>query len=55
MNEYQLVSDYKHIEKYKESFNELAKTIFEIDFKKWYKKGCWNDNYICYSSLMEIK
>ncbi|NKQ18368.1 GNAT family N-acetyltransferase [Brevibacillus laterosporus] len=51
MNEYQLVSDYKHIEKYKESFNELAKTIFEIDFKKWYKKGCWNDNYICYSFI----
>ncbi|MBT2648446.1 GNAT family N-acetyltransferase [Bacillus sp. ISL-34] len=49
MNDYQLVSDYKYIETYKESFNELAKMIFKIDFKKWYDKGCWNDNYICYS------
>ncbi|AJS57886.1 GNAT family N-acetyltransferase [Paenibacillus sp. IHBB 10380] len=49
MSEYQLISDYKHIEKYKESFNELAKMIFEINFKDWYSKGCWNDNYICYS------
>lgn len=49
MSEYQLISDYKQIEKYKESFKELAKQIFEIDFKKWYDKGCWNDNYICYS------
>ncbi|MDQ0178383.1 GNAT family N-acetyltransferase [Bacillus chungangensis] len=49
MSEYQLISDYKQIEKYKESFKELAKQIFEIDFKEWYDKGCWNDNYICYS------
>lgn len=49
MTNYQLVSDYKDVDTYKESFNELAKNIFELDFKKWYEKGCWNDNYICYS------
>lgn len=49
MSEYQLISDYKQIEKYKKSFNELAKQVFEVDFKEWYDKGCWNDNYICYS------
>ncbi|BBI33294.1 GNAT family N-acetyltransferase [Cohnella abietis] len=49
MKNYQLVNDYKLNETYKESFNELAKTVFEIDFKQWYEKGCWNDNYICYS------
>ncbi|RUT45454.1 GNAT family N-acetyltransferase [Paenibacillus anaericanus] len=49
MTDYQLVSDYKDIETYKESFNELAKIVFGLDFKKWYEKGCWNDNYICYS------
>jgi predicted N-acetyltransferase YhbS len=49
MKIYQLVSDYKDIETFKESFNELAKTVFGLDFKKWYEKGCWNDNYICYS------
>lgn len=49
MGEYQLISDYKQIKKYKESFNELAKQVFNLDFKQWYDKGCWNDNYICYS------
>lgn len=51
MTDYKLVSDYKCIEKYKESFNELAKMVFEIDFKKWYEKGYWNEDYICYSYL----
>lgn len=49
MRNYQLISDYKNVDTYKESFNELAKMIFELDFKQWYEKGCWNDNYICYS------
>ncbi|TKI55160.1 GNAT family N-acetyltransferase [Brevibacillus antibioticus] len=51
MGEYRLISDYKHIETYKESFNELAKQIFQLDFKEWYNKGFWNDNYVCYSYL----
>ncbi|MGN4123453.1 GNAT family N-acetyltransferase [Lysinibacillus sphaericus] len=51
MNEYQLISDYKQNEKYKESFNELAKQVFELDFKEWYDRGLWGDNYICYSYL----
>jgi len=51
MTNYQLVSDYKDIETYKNSFNELAKLVFGLDFKKWYEKGCWNDNYICYSYI----
>lgn len=49
MSEYQLISDYKQNERHKESFNELAKHVFELDFKEWYNKGCWNDNFICYS------
>ncbi|WP_409346169.1 GNAT family N-acetyltransferase [Paenibacillus sp. MBLB4367] len=49
MNEYQLISDYKQIETYRESFFELAKHMFKLDFKEWYDKGCWNDRYICYS------
>jgi GNAT superfamily N-acetyltransferase len=49
MSKYQLISDYKHIRKYKESFNDLSKQVFKLDFKKWYDKGFWNDNYICYS------
>lgn len=49
MANYQLVIDYKLNETYRESFFELAKLVFGIEFKKWYEKGCWNDNYICYS------
>ncbi|UHA73482.1 GNAT family N-acetyltransferase [Paenibacillus sp. 481] len=49
MAEYQLISDYKHISKYRESFIELANHLFKINFTEWYNKGCWNDNYICYS------
>jgi GNAT superfamily N-acetyltransferase len=53
MNEYQLISDYKHIDKYKLSFNSLAQSIFGIDFKPWYEQGGWNDKYICYSFIDE--
>jgi GNAT superfamily N-acetyltransferase len=49
MNEYQLISDYKHVQKYREGFNELAKKVFKLDFEEWYNRGCWNDNYICHS------
>lgn len=49
MSDYQLISDYKQNERLKESFNELAKEVFGLDFKEWYDRGCWNDNYICYS------
>lgn len=51
MSDYQLVSDYKHIEKNKESFNALAKSIFGIDFSPWYEQGGWSDKYICYSYI----
>jgi len=44
-----LISDYKHIEKYRAGFNELAAGVFGIDFEPWYKAGFWNDRYICYS------
>ncbi|KZE53978.1 GNAT family acetyltransferase [Brevibacillus parabrevis] len=49
MREYQLISDYKHNQTYKKSFNELAKQVFQLDFHEWYTRGCWNDDYICYS------
>jgi GNAT superfamily N-acetyltransferase len=49
MTVYQLISDYKNINLYKESFNELAKLVFGIDFKTWYEKGYWSDNYVCFS------
>lgn len=51
MTNYQLVYDYKDNLKYRVSFNELAKFVFNLDFSKWYEKGCWNDQYICYSYI----
>jgi len=44
-----LISDYKNINKYRSSFNELAGEVFEIDFEPWYKAGFWNERYVCYS------
>lgn len=51
MTNYRLVYDYKDNQKYRESFNELAKLVFDLDFRQWYEKGCWNDQYICYSYM----
>lgn len=51
MSKYQLISDYKDNEIYKNSFIELAKQVFKIDFSRWDQLGCWNDDYICYSFL----
>lgn len=49
MNELVFIKDYKDIEKYRVSFNELAQRSFDIHFEEWYQRGCWNDRYICYS------
>ncbi|HOT76583.1 MAG TPA: GNAT family N-acetyltransferase [Candidatus Wallbacteria bacterium] len=44
-----LISDYKNIEKYRSSFNDLAAEVFGIDFEPWYKAGFWNERYVCFS------
>jgi GNAT superfamily N-acetyltransferase len=51
MNELTLIYDYKDMTEYRQSFNQLAKSTFGIDFEKWYQKGFWDDRYICYSYL----
>lgn len=43
------VSDYKHNNTLRNSFNNLAKIVFGIDFEEWYRKDLWEDNYICHS------
>lgn len=47
--DYHYIEDYKDNKYYRESFFELARDTFGIDFEKWYEKGFWNDQYICYS------
>lgn len=49
MDNFKFVHNYKHIDKYRISFNNLAQRTFNIDFEKWYQLGLWNDRYICYS------
>jgi predicted N-acetyltransferase YhbS len=49
LSELKFICDYKNIDKYRLSFNELANSIFGIDFEKWYQTGLWNDSYVCYS------
>ena len=51
MENFKLIYNYKDNQKYRESFNELAKKTFEIDFEEWYQRGFWNENYVCYSYL----
>lgn len=51
MTNYQLINDYKDNQKYRESFNDLTRLVFGLDFSQWYEKGCWNDQYICYSYI----
>ncbi|PGM56126.1 hypothetical protein [Bacillus sp. AFS053548] len=53
MSEFQLISDYKHISMYRNSFIKLAKQTFGIDFNDWYEKGFWTDRYVCYSYVKE--
>ncbi|HBM3816804.1 TPA: GNAT family N-acetyltransferase [Listeria innocua] len=48
---YELISDYKDNKMYRDSFNKLAESTFDINFEEWFQKGFWNDKYICYSYL----
>lgn len=50
---YQLIKNYRGDSNYRSSFFDLAKKIFGLDFDIWYQKGCWNDQYICYSFVDE--
>ncbi len=45
------VQDYKHNDRYRHSFSQLAKEAFNIDFERWYSRGYWNDRYVCFSFL----
>jgi GNAT superfamily N-acetyltransferase len=45
------IHDYKERSEYRQSFNQLAKDTFGIDFEEWYKQGFWNDRYVCYSFI----
>lgn len=37
------------------SFNDLAKTVFGLDFEAWHRAGCWTDRYRPYSLVRDGK
>ncbi|MFJ5672157.1 hypothetical protein ACIQAS_11005 [Bacillus safensis] len=52
MEAYELVSDYRHDDKLKESFHKLALCIhFNLIFSDWCKRGYWDEKYIPYSFI----
>ncbi|MBC1999958.1 GNAT family N-acetyltransferase [Listeria marthii] len=48
---YEMISDYKDNKLYRDSFNRLAESTFDINFEEWFNKGFWNDKYVCYSYI----
>ena len=51
--EFNIVKNYKNNNKLRESFNELAKETFSIDFEDWYENGYWTEKYNPYSVEIE--
>ncbi|TXG10675.1 GNAT family N-acetyltransferase [Listeria monocytogenes] len=43
--------DYKDNKMYRDSFNKLAESTFDINFEEWFRSGFWNDKYVCYSYI----
>ncbi|EKZ4887023.1 GNAT family N-acetyltransferase [Listeria monocytogenes] len=52
---YEMISDYKNNKMYRDSFNRLAESTFDINFEEWYSDGFWNDKYVCYSYIDDNK
>ncbi|EAD4056564.1 TPA: GNAT family N-acetyltransferase, partial [Listeria monocytogenes] len=42
---YEMISDYKDNKMYRDSFNKLAESTFDINFEEWFRSGFWNDKY----------
>ncbi|MFD0051944.1 GNAT family N-acetyltransferase [Actinomycetes bacterium NPDC127524] len=49
MTDLTFYKDYKNDEELRKSFNELATSVFGINFEDWYQKGYWKSRYIPFS------
>lgn len=47
--ELRLVKGYREQDVLRESFMELARATFDLDFQDWYENGYWGENYVPYS------
>lgn len=48
---YKLIKAYQNNDVIRGSFNDLAQSVYGLDFEDWYQNGYWSDNYIPYSIL----
>ncbi|MEQ9298044.1 MAG: GNAT family N-acetyltransferase [Cyclobacteriaceae bacterium] len=49
--DYQFISDFKHNENIRTSFNRLTSSTFWFSLESWYQEGFWGDYYVPYSLL----
>ncbi len=54
-NDYRFIKGYQADNTYRKSFNELAQSVFELNFEGWYQNGYWTGKYIPYSFLHNDK
>lgn len=52
-SKFPVFSNYQNDEVLRKSFNYLANDVFGIDFEQWYQKGCWDDNFVCHSIVIQ--
>ncbi|MFJ8064031.1 GNAT family N-acetyltransferase [Psychrobacillus sp. NPDC096426] len=55
MGELQFIKNYRDNEQHRESFFELANSVFGLNFKGWYQHGFWGMGYIPFSYVVEDK
>lgn len=55
MQEIQIVKNYRDNTPLRNSFNELAKKTFGLDFEDWYQNGYWGEKYNPYSVVLDGK
>ncbi len=47
--EYELIRDFRDDPVFRESFFDLARRVFELNFTGWHRAGCWGERYIPYA------
>ncbi|WP_419961944.1 GNAT family N-acetyltransferase [Psychrobacillus sp. BM2] len=53
--EMRFITNYKESEQLRESFFELANSVFGLNFKSWYQHGFWGVGYIPFSYVVDDK
>lgn len=39
------VHDYKHDTSLRQAFFDFTEDIFQVNFRQWYERGAWGDNF----------